>query len=90
MVVGEIKVDDVIQSMHQMLTLKPDVPVRIRANKHSRFVPFGGEPLDGKRFIWWNFVAATPERIDRASENWKNGHFDEVPGETEFIPLPER
>ncbi len=87
---GEIEVDGVILPMHQMLILKRDVPVRIVAREQSRLVLFGGEPLDGPRFIWWNFVAATRERIERASEDWRKGHFDKVPGETEFIPLPAR
>lgn len=87
---GEIEVDDVILSMHQMLVLKPGISVRVGARGQARLVLFGGDPLDGPRFIRWNFVAATRERIDQAGEDWKAGRFDEVPGETEFIPLPER
>jgi hypothetical protein len=49
----------------------------------------GGEPL-GHRFIWWNFVSSRKERIEQAAEDWKAGRFAAVPGETEFIPLPER
>ncbi len=86
---GEIEVDDVILPMHQMMILKRDIGVRIHARKQSRLVLFGGEPLDGPRFIWWNFVAATQQRIHSASADWKKRRFDEVPGETEFIALPE-
>lgn len=87
---GEIEVDGAILSMHQMLVLKTDVSVRIRARNEARFVLFGGDPLDGPRFLSWNFVASTRDRIDQAREDWKSGRFDEVPGETESIPLPER
>ncbi|MFD2261565.1 pirin family protein [Lacibacterium aquatile] len=55
----------------------------------AKVVILGGEPLDGPRTIWWNFVAASPERIEQAKADWKAGSFEKVPGETEFIPLPE-
>jgi redox-sensitive bicupin YhaK (pirin superfamily) len=60
----------------------------LRANDPARVALLGGEPLEGARHIWWNFVASTPERIERAKADWKAGKFAQVPGETEFIPLP--
>ena len=54
-----------------------------------RAVLFGGEPLAEPRHIWWNFVSSSPERIERAKADWKAQRFPPVPGETEFIPLPE-
>jgi hypothetical protein len=58
----------------------------------TRAVLVGGEPL-GHRFVWWNFVSARKERIVAAAGDWvrqPNDRFPQVPGETEFIPLPER
>ena len=49
----------------------------------------GGAPLDGERIIWWNFVASSRSRIERAKADWSAQRFGQVPGETEFIPLPE-
>jgi len=49
----------------------------------------GGAPMDGPRYIWWNFVASSRERIDRARDDWAAQRFAKVPGETEFIPLPD-
>ncbi|HOX72249.1 MAG TPA: pirin family protein [Dokdonella sp.] len=86
---GEVEVDGHVLPMHGMLVLKGGVPVRVRASGQARLILFGGDPLDGPRFIKWNFVAATRERIDQASEDWREGRFDKVPGEIEFIPLPE-
>ena len=48
-----------------------------------------GEPPDGLRFVWWNFVSSSRERIERAKADWQSGRLAVVPGETEFIPLPE-
>jgi hypothetical protein len=50
----------------------------------------GGAKLDGERFIEWNFVASSREKIARAKEAWAAQTMGQVPGETEWIPLPER
>jgi len=59
------------------------------AQDASRVALLGGAPL-GERHIWWNFVSSSRERIEQAKRQWGNGAFPQVPGETEFIPLPER
>ncbi|MEJ0046660.1 MAG: pirin-like C-terminal cupin domain-containing protein [Rhodospirillales bacterium] len=49
----------------------------------------GGEPLDGPRHLWWNFVSSDLGRIEQAKDDWRSGRFGLVPGDaTEFIPLP--
>jgi pirin-like protein len=48
----------------------------------------GGQTL-GARHIWWNFVSSSRERIEQAKQDWKAGRFAAVPGDPEFIPLPE-
>ena len=56
----------------------------------AHFTIFGGEPMDGPRHIWWNFVSSRKDRIEQAKAEWTAGHFQKVPGdEIEFIPLPE-
>ena len=47
-------------------------------------------PLDGPRHIWWNFVSSSKERIEQAKADWKEGRFAKVPGDKEFIPLPDK
>jgi redox-sensitive bicupin YhaK (pirin superfamily) len=64
-------------------------PVRLRAEAGARLVLVGGEPL-GHRFLWWNFVSSRRERMAQAADDWAAQRFDAVPGEIEFIPLPER
>ena len=50
----------------------------------------GGEPLDGPRFLDWNFVSSRPEAIRAARAAWREGRFPRVPGDSEeFMPLPE-
>ncbi|NQW11743.1 MAG: pirin family protein [Alphaproteobacteria bacterium] len=75
----------------QLLVLHPGDAIAMTAASAARVLVFGGEPMDGPRFIWWNFVSSTKDRIEAAKANWKAGRFDVVPGdEEEFIPLPAR
>jgi hypothetical protein len=55
----------------------------------ERLALLDGEPLDGPRYLWWNFVSSSRERIEQAKADWKSGRFAAVPGDPEFIPLPE-
>jgi len=74
----------------QLLVFKPGDRISILAIDQSRVMLVGGEPMDGPRNIWWNFVSSSKERIEQAKHEWKTGRFDTVPGdESEFIPLPE-
>jgi hypothetical protein len=74
----------------QLLVFRPSDRITVKATKPSRLMLLGGDPMDGPRHIWWNFVSSRKERIDQAKADWKAARFDSVPGETEFIPLPER
>jgi redox-sensitive bicupin YhaK (pirin superfamily) len=74
----------------EMLVFEAGVEVLASTVEGARFVAFGGAPLDGPRHVWWNFVSSRTERIRAAAEDWKAGRFAPVPGETEFIPLPDR
>ncbi len=63
--------------------------IRIEALEDSRLMLLGGEPFAEPRFIWWNFVSTSEDRIAQAKEDWQQGTFGTVPGdEKEFIPLP--
>ncbi len=74
----------------QLLVFKPGDRISILAIDQSRVMLVGGEPMDGPRNIWWNFVSSSKERIEQAKQEWKTGRFDTVPGdEAEFIPLPD-
>ena len=74
----------------QLLVLRPGDRITVRATQAARFMVLGGEPMDGPRHLWWNFVSSRPERIEQAKEDWRRARFDTVPGDYEFIPLPEQ
>ena len=72
-----------------MLVLERGGAADIEAVGPALVMALGGEPI-GPRFIDWNFVSSSKERIEQAKEEWRTGRFDIVPGdEEEFIPLPE-
>jgi redox-sensitive bicupin YhaK (pirin superfamily) len=87
---GEIDIAGDTFGPGQLLVFKPGDRITITARNAARFMMLGGEPLDGPRHIWWNFVSSRRDRIEQAKEDWTTGRFDTVPGETEFIPLPDR
>lgn len=77
-----------VDARHLALFAAGSSPV-VRAERASRVMLIGGEPLDGPRHIWWNFVSSRAERIEEAKRDWAEGRFPTVPGdEIERIPLP--
>ena len=87
---GRIEVRGDVFEAGQLLVFRPGEAVVITAPDPARLILFGGEPMDGARHVWWNFVSSSAARIEQAKADWKAGRFGKVPGdETEFIPLPE-
>lgn len=87
---GTMQINDQQVSAGQLAILPASGPVKLATTSAARAMLLGGAPLDGKRFLWWNFVASDRERIEAAKQRWRDQQFGVVAGETEFIPLPER
>jgi redox-sensitive bicupin YhaK (pirin superfamily) len=77
-----------IESGHlAILTHTNELKFQAEANTH--FIVIGGEPFSTPRFIYWNFVSSSREKIETAKKAWKDERFPTVPGEHERIPLGE-
>jgi redox-sensitive bicupin YhaK (pirin superfamily) len=81
----------------RMLVFRPGDRVSVKAGPQgARAMLLGGATMDGPRFIWWNFVASSSEKIDAAREawrtgDWQHGRFRLPPDDAgEFIPAPDR
>ncbi len=81
----------------RMMVFRPGDRVSMKAGPQgARVMLLGGATLEGERYIWWNFVASSKQRIEEAKEawragDWQNGRFQLPPNDdAEFIPLPER
>lgn len=77
----ELSVDDLI-------VVKDPQSISIEADKDARLIFIGGTPFDEPRFIWWNLVSSSVEKIRHAAKQWENQEMGKVPGESEFTPLP--
>ncbi len=86
---GALEIGGQVHGANQLLVFRAGDAITLTAQGDARFMMLGGEPMDGPRHIWWNFVSSSKERIEAAKEDWKRARFDIVPGdEKEFIPLP--
>lgn len=83
---------DGVHAAGQLVVLKPGAAVELRGagTLTTRVMLLGGEPMDGARYLSWNFVSSSVERIEQAQQDWQQQRFAKVPGESEFIPLPDQ
>lgn len=87
---GQAQLDGADVPEKHLIVLDAGTRPRLRAKTPVKAMLLGGEPLDGPRHLWWNFVSSSRERIEQAKQDWAEGRFGHIPGEHEFIPLPER
>jgi hypothetical protein len=85
---GDVGIDEHRYSGGVMAVACPGRQVVLEAHADSHVMVIGGASV-GERHIWWNFVSSTKQRIEQAKADWQRGRFEQVPGETEFIPLPD-
>ncbi|HEU4373876.1 MAG TPA: pirin family protein [Telluria sp.] len=85
---GELAIDDEAIAANTMAYLEPGTNARVSTTTGVQFVVIGGAPLDAHRFMFWNFVSSSKERLARAADDWEQQRYAKVPGETEWIPLP--
>jgi hypothetical protein len=87
---GEVSIAGDVFPAERLLVFKPGEEIVVSSGRGAHFMLFGGASLGSQRYIWWNFVSSSKERIEQAKQEWKTGRFDIVPGdEEEFIPLPD-
>jgi redox-sensitive bicupin YhaK (pirin superfamily) len=89
-VAGNVEIDGIAFGEGAMIVFSAGAKPDIRASGETRAMLLGGAPIDGDRLIWWNFVASDNALMEQAKADWREGRFARIPGETEFIPLPER
>jgi redox-sensitive bicupin YhaK (pirin superfamily) len=86
---GAIAIADQSFAAGRLLVFRPGDAISVKAQTDARIMLLGGDPMDGPRHIWWNFVSSSKDKIEAAKDDWKRGRFAIVPGdEKDFIPLP--
>lgn len=87
---GEAELDGQTLEPSTLYVLKPGIRANLRSERGARVMLCGGEPLDGPRYVFWNFVSSRRDRINQAKDDWRAGRFTLPPDDkAEFIPLPE-
>ncbi|NTJ42802.1 pirin family protein [Agrobacterium larrymoorei] len=88
---GSLEVAGDVFAADQLLAFRAGDDITLKGGVNGcHIMLFGGAALNSKRYIWWNFVSSSKERIEQAKEEWRTGRFDIVPGdEEEFVPLPQ-
>lgn len=92
---GSVEIAGQVFAANRMMVFRPGDPITVVAGPQgARIMALGGETLGGPRYVWWNFVASSREKIDAAKAawaagDWAHGRFRLPPGDAaEFIPLP--
>jgi len=84
---GEVECEAERVEVRRLVIFRRGSQPVLRAARPTRVILIGGAPL-GERFIWWNFVSSSKERIEQAAHDWIDGRFPKVVGDAvEFIPL---
>ena len=87
---GEAAIDGQPLALYELTLLAPGVAATLASAGGGRVMLMGGEAFATRRYVWWNFVSSSKERIEEAALDWREGRFPTVPGdEAEFIPLPD-
>ena len=88
---GEASIDGTPLELYTLTVLKPGDPMTLSSDRGGKIMLMGGEAFTTHRYVYWNFVSSSRDRIEHAKEDWRAGRFPLVPGDAEeFIPLPEK
>jgi redox-sensitive bicupin YhaK (pirin superfamily) len=88
---GEADLDGQKLDLFALYVLRPGHEARLSSAGSGRLMLMGGEAFPTRRYVFWNFVSSSRDRINQAKEDWKALRFGVIPGDDEeFIPLPEK
>jgi redox-sensitive bicupin YhaK (pirin superfamily) len=87
---GEAELDGRTLKLFTLYVLRPGHQPRVSSASGGRLMVLGGEAFATRRYVFWNFVSSSRDRINQAKEDWKALRFPLIPGDDqEYIPLPE-
>ena len=87
--IGEATLEGMKLEPQTLYVLRPGIAATLRSEKGGRAMLCGGDAFTTPRHVWWNFVSSSRERINQAKRDWRAGNFLTVPGDAEFIPIPD-
>ena len=88
---GEASLDGHALEPYALVVLRPGEAMKLSSERGGKVMLMGGEAFPNRRYVHWNFVSSSRDRIEQAKEDWRAGRFPLVPGDEEdFIPLPDK
>ena len=88
---GAADLDGFEMTPYTLYVLEPGVPMMLSSREGGCVMLMGGEAFSTQRYVHWNFVSSSRERIEQAKEDWRERRFATIPGDDEeFIPLPDK
>ena len=88
---GEAELDGQPIEPFALYVLRPGHEARLSSGTGARAMLMGGQAFPTRRYVFWNFVSSSRDRINQAKQDWKSLRFPLIPGDDqEFIPLPEK
>ena len=85
---GEIEAAGQTFAEGQLVVFSPGAQIVLQAKRSAHVMLLGGEPFPEPRHVYWNFVSSSQDRIRQAADDWRNGRFPRIAGETDFTILP--
>jgi len=85
---GSCSINNQTLEIDDLMVVSDPSNVLITFSAGARFIIIGGEPFPEPRYIWWNFISSSKERIRNAASAWADQKMGKVTGESDFIPLP--
>ena len=86
---GEVEDKGNAYGEKQLLVAKDPELCELSIKANSELYLFGGEALPQEHFIYWNFVSSSKDKIEKAKEDWTNHNFPKVPGDDDYVPMPD-
>ncbi len=71
-----------------ILVSKVEDTCNIKLQPNTHLLLFGGEPFPEERYIYWNFVASSQEKLDQAKKAWSDKNFPMMKNDSSYVPLP--
>lgn len=85
---GSVQLEDQLVQQGEMLIAKTEDECCVELLADTKLLIFGGQPFPEERFLYWNFVSSSQERLEQAKADWAAKEFPTVPGDSTYIPLP--
>ena len=90
LVSGEAELDGEKLKLFTLYVLAPGHEARLSSSSEARAMLMGGQAFSSRRYVFWNFVSSSRDRINQAKQDWKAMRFPLIPGDDqEYIPIPE-